>query len=433
MLYDIWGPDESSVFATGNNSQALKRNPDGTWKVLYAGGIFYNSSKFSINGSAADDVYFVGGSGEIDHWNGTEYKRLEIESDNSHNIILPDNMEGYYLGMDFGKISKFDGIMRSPLTTHIAADQNWKFAQRAQRIWLAQDVMRSGDTIYAWDGSRLREYDPGIGDLHQIRVTTFKVFDENDIFLAGYQLGGFGYFAKRYNGSQWNDIVKNGQIVEMQDVTRQGSNTFAIAGRNWDNDMDTFLGKPCILDDGCYEDDNFSAITSDSKTIYAVGKNGAIVSYANGTWSLENSSTDKDLTSVAAGGGWVCAAGRDRTIVCKQGNQSWQPVTGLDTREENKFIGIAWSGEESFVAILNTGNDAASNYIGANKGTIYKIDKGQATLLRTGMSSVLGGIGSNSEGKVAIGGSGKVIYGNELPPIEKGAINPGIYMLLLDD
>ena len=108
-------------------------------------------------------------------------------------------------------------------------------------------------------------------------------------------------------------------------------------------------------------------------------------------------------------------------------------MTGLASKTENKFIGIAYAGGSSFVAILNTGNDSSSTYIGADKGTIYKIENGAATLLRTGMSSSLGGIGSNSDGEVAIGGAGGIIYGNALTPPSQTKAIPPIYLLLLGD
>lgn len=179
------------------------------------------------------------------------------------------------------------------------------------------------------------------------------------------------------------------------------------------------MGVPCINDD-CHGGNTFKAIAlGDDGKIYAVGKGGAIVSYADNNWTMENSGITKDLTSVAAGGGWVCAAGRDRSLVCKNGTGDWTAVTGLTTKTENKFLGIAYSGGETFVAMLNTGNDGSSTYIGADKGTLYKIDQGAATLLRTGMSSTLGGIGSNAEGELVAAGTGGVIYGNVVIPKPK--------------
>ncbi|MDZ7832980.1 MAG: hypothetical protein U5L07_14630 [Desulfobacterales bacterium] len=270
----------------------------------------------------------------------------------------------------------------------------------------------------------------------QLRITCFKVFGENDIFLAGHQLGGPQYFAKRYNGSAWTNVTSGGSLVDFLDVAVSGTDVYVISDRIWDDDMESYLGYPGIIGGDTYTGGgkNFKAVAlADDGKVYAVGKAGAIVSYSGGSWSAENSHTTKDLTCVAAGGGWVCAAGRDRTVVCKNDGSTWQAVTNLSEKAENKFVGIAWSGGETFVAIHNTGNDGEQSYIGADKGTIYKIEAGAASLLRTGMSSSLGGIGSDSEGKVAIGGSGGIVYGNALPLSEENkGIHPGIYMLLLD-
>ena len=91
-------------------------------------------------------------------------------------------------------------------------------------------------------------------------------------------------------------------------------------------------------------------------------------------------------------------------------------ASGVSTQAYNKFIGIAYSGNGTFVAILNTGNDGPNTYIGADKGTLYKISGGTATLLRTGMSTKLGGIGASASGKIVTAGSGGVVYGNPIVP-----------------
>ena len=411
LLYDVWGPDSLSVFVTGNYSQALKRGSNGDWTTIYAGGLFSNASKYSISGSSASNIYFAGLAGELDHWNGTNYTRV-LDSGSAQYVIVNNAAGSYYIGQEYGKVSSFNGATRTSLTTPPVADKNWKFAQRAERIWLCKADVNPGDTVYAWDGAVVTEVDPGF--TMQLRLTTFKVFSESDIFIAGYGLGVSGSFAKRYDGSSWNNV--NYGSGSLLDVAVSGSDVYTIVGSVWDDEMDTFLGKPCI-NNVCYESYTFRAMAlADDGKVYAVGKSGAIVSYSGGVWNAEASGTTSDLTSVAAGGDWVCAAGRDRILVCKQGSAAWQSVTGLETKTENKFLGIAYSGESTFVAILNTGNDGSSSYIGADKGTLYKIDAGVASLLRTGMSSSLGGIGSNAEGKIAAAGTGGVIYGNILTP-----------------
>ncbi|MDZ7832981.1 MAG: hypothetical protein U5L07_14635 [Desulfobacterales bacterium] len=162
LLYDVWGPDADNVFVTGNASQVLNRKSDGAWETVYSGSIFYDASKYSISGSSETNMYFAGAGGELDHWNGSTYTRLfDSGSDNSQNIIVSDGIGGYYIGMDYGKISGFDGAERTPLTVDIASGKNWQFAQRAQRIWLCPGEMDTGDKIYAWNGSKLSAIDPG--------------------------------------------------------------------------------------------------------------------------------------------------------------------------------------------------------------------------------------------------------------------------------
>lgn len=222
LLYDVWEPDASNVFATGNSSQALKRNNDGTWATLFSGDLFNDTSKNSISGASADEIYFAGNSGELDRWDGSNYTRvLSSYSDKTQNVIIRNGTGQYYIGFDYGKVAIFNGSTRTSVTEPTISTNDWKFAQRAERIWLCKAEMNPGDTIYAWDGQTLSAVDPGI--TAQYRITTFKVFAENDIYLAGYELGGMSSLAKHYNGSTWNDV--NIGFSRLVDVAHSGTGT----------------------------------------------------------------------------------------------------------------------------------------------------------------------------------------------------------------
>ena len=248
----------------------------------------------------------------------------------------------------------------------------------------------------------------------------FKVFSENDVFVAGYGLGASGSFAKRYNGTSWTNVTYGATYSSyLLDVALHGTNVYSIAGNTAGGVMGLFLGRPCLNGVVDYDLTNTlkAVAVDDNGKAYAVGQGGLILSYGNGSWTAEASGTTNDLMGVAAGGGWVCAVGRNRTILCKQDGGAWSAASGLTTRNENKFLGVAHSGDGTFVAILNTGNDGSSTYIGADKGTLYKISAGSVTLLRTGMSTELGGIGASASGKIVTAGRGGVVYGNPIVPL----------------
>ena len=431
ILYDVWGPDSSNVFVTGNSSQALKRGDDGTWNAIYAGGLFNNSAKTSICGTSDTDIYFSGYAGEIDHWDGSSYSRiLGSGSDRTQYTMLRQSAGTYLLGMDYGKITSFNGATRTVKTTPVVKDESWKYVQRAKQVWLCKSDMDSGDLIYGWDGKTLTTLNPGVTS--QLRITSFRVFGETDMVLAGYGLVTPDIFAKRYNGSTWTDITTN--FGKLLDATTSNLNLFTLLGNTWDNDYDSYLGAPCNSSNVCYSSESFKAMaTGDDGTVYAVGKGGAIVAYKDGSWSTEPSNTTKDLIGVAAGGGFVCAAGRDRTLIIKQDGGAWGAVTGLSQLAENAFIGIAYTGNGRFIAALNTGNDGSAKYIGADKGELYEITNGVATLVREGLSSTLRGIGSNADGDIAIAGVGGIILGNPVTPINSNVNLSHIQLLLLLD
>ncbi len=429
ILYDVWGPEASNVFATGNWGQALKRAGDGTWGTIHEGSLFSDASKTSICGASATDVYFAGYAGEIDHWDGSSYTRiLASGTDKAQYTMLRQAAGAYLLGLEYGKIASFDGTARVAETTPAVVDEHWKFVQRAERAWLVMPDMDSGDPIYGWDGRTLITLDPGLPG--QYRMTAFRAFAEDDLFLAGYGLGSGGTLAKRYDGSTWSSVDVGYDFVV--DAALAGSSLFTLRGTTWDDGYDSYLGAPCTGGSACYSSESFRAMTTGSDgVVYAVGKGGAVVAYRDGAWATEASGTTKDLTAVAAGGGFVCAAGRDRTLIVKADDGAWGAVTGLPLLAENTFVGIAHTGEGRFMAVLNTGNDGPSNYLGADKGAIYEIVDGAATLVRAGLSSTLAGIGSNAAGDVATAGTGGVLLGNALTAVGGAAKLVPINLLLL--
>ena len=169
------------------------------------------------------------------------------------------------------KFSSFNGVNRTALTTPAVTNVDWKFAQRADRIWLSPAEIRAGQTIYAWDGTDLTAVDPGIPAT--TRLTTFNVFSEEDILLAGYKMDDLQSLTRHYNGTTWSNVSFGFGTGRLIDVVRSGDELYTINGSTWYEGMECYLGSPFTSSNIYYESQSFKALAAaDNGTVLCGGQ-----------------------------------------------------------------------------------------------------------------------------------------------------------------
>lgn len=375
-----------------------------------------NVSQTAIAGTSATDIYFAGYTGKITHWNGTNYTNVLNPGDGPAYTSMTRRANGtYLLTGEKGTVAVFNGAAALSVNTPAASTETWSYAGRGTRAWVCPANLNSGQGPSSWDGTNLSQHNIGITE--QVGVTDMSFISDSEIWVGGFSRNTLQPVVRKYNGTSWSSQnLGSGYLI---DAVRDGSsNFFAIRGSTWTADIVGYTGQPCLIgnSDICYTGAGSTMFkdlaVGTNGTVYAVGTGGRIVSYSGGTWSAEASGTTKDLIAVAAGGGRVCAVGRDRTAICKADGGNWSAVSGITAKTENAFLSIAANSTGEFYAVLNTGNDAGSSYTGADKGTIYRIYNGVGSVVVGEMTPSMYAATVSSSGEFLFAGQYGTLYGD---------------------
>ena len=428
MLYDVWGTDENNIFACGNGGQIFHlQNKTLPWIEIHEhGGIFNGTTLNAISGSAADNIFFTGNNGVIWHYNGSDFSTIPNSNTSTLNTVIRRTDGKYIMAGIHGRVDLFDGTNLSPLNTPVTLNTEFKFNSFADgTLWVSPDMLGQG--IYSFNGRNFTQH-PDLAT-NQETVTCLSAFSNKDVWLGERSYLDLSGTVHRYNGSSWSVYAPTGLVNKwLSDVIKTSSGDyFGIVG-------DYNGGQPCkIMDDGlvCYTATTYTyrAITeADDGTLYAVADGGIISRYSNGSWSDEASGTSQDLVDVAAGGGWVYAVGNERSAVYKESNTtSWNMVSGIDAWAENPFINAVYAKDGISYATLQTN----AQYIGGNKGYIYKLHNGTATKVAGGLTMLLQDLTVNETGDVLVTGNNGFLYGQGEQWLSTAPLaQPWIYLLL---
>lgn len=435
LLYDVWGPGSSALFAAGNYEPPLRQS-GASWLDL-PDPTGTNASQTSIAGTSATNIYFAGYTGKITHWNGTDYTNVLNPGNGPLLTSMNRRSDGnYLLTGENGSVSSFNGSARTDLNTPAQTSETLAYAGRGAKIWACPADLDSGQGPFTFDGTNLTQHNIGITE--QIAVTDMSFLSDNEVWVGGWSRNTLQPVVRKFDGYSWStQNLGGGYLI---DALRDGSGRlFTIRGSTWGSDLGGYTGQPCLTadTDTCYTGTGSSTLkdlaVGDDGTVYAVGGSGLVVAYSGGTWSAQSSGTAKDLLGVAAGGGWVCAVGRDRTAICKQDGGSWSAVTGISAKTENAFVAIAANASGEFYALLNTGNDADWSYTGADKGTIYRIANGAGSVVAGELTPQLHDVAVSSDNEFVMVGSSGTLYGDPMDAAPATAtLMPMLETLLLD-
>ncbi len=417
LLYDVWGTAVDSVYTCGNGGQILVRNalPAAGWTQIHEhGGILYGTNLNAVGGEADGAMFFVGNEGVIWKYEGAAFTTVPVGSPSSFHTIINRSSGGYIIGGTQGTANGFDGTNQIQLTTPVSLNKDFALTSYdGNKLWLSPAVLTDAQGIYTYKGRSFSEHQLSFGSGNQAQAITLKAFAEDDVWLSTQiNLG----VIKRYNGSTWTDYTPPGRIDHpiLLDVLKASSGNYFAVLTNADGSGRQQVCKILESTTECFSDSSgfdmyFSLTEAEDGTIYAAGNRGKIVSYANGNWTEEVTGLDvnTNLTGIAAGGGWVYAAGTDRTVICKQSGGSWQPVGGLTPRTGNSFSEVVYGGNGISYAVLTT----PSQYRGGGKGYIYALQNGTATRETGGSSMSFNGLSTNGDGMTVAAGNGGILFG----------------------
>jgi hypothetical protein len=447
LLQTVWGYSSDAVFVGGNTGQLYRLRPaaSSTWERVNQGDGSWTAqvNMLSMYGTGADDIWFVGGGGAIQHWTGVidSLGQYPDSKSKTRNTICPNSGGQYLFAGSLGLLENFNPSTqaRQALNTPPAVNVPWKATAFAGRLWLAPQYLDAAAGLYTWDGGRMTKH-PVSGLSGTGYTRAFQAFSASDMWLSYSDSSSSNTVTKRGNGTTWTDWTTPGVIgnIGILDVAKTPAGSYVVLLEF------NGLGQPCFLGDeypiclqGGAEVYQYSALAaSPNGDVHAVGKNGQVALWRGGAWSVSTVGTNGDaLTAVAATNGMVVAVGVNGSAFYTTNGTTWQAVTGI-TREVasdpskplKTFSGITYAGNGVFWASLNTG----SGYTDGGKGFLYRIQNGAGTLVQGGFSSPLNGLGASiaQEAAFAVGDNGVLWTTN---PNFKETIpgSPAINMLLL--
>lgn len=342
-MFDIWGLDDSSVWAAGDDGRLVHYDGD-TTEVIAAGD--GNVPLNAIWGTSDSNIYVAGSSNAILHFDGTTWKWVNTHHLHSYLDVwgLSDSMV-YVTGTD-GNILEFTSPDDYSFMSTGVEDNIWSiWGSDPSNLWACGD----DGTILHYDGSDWSEQETNTD------FTLYSIwgYSETDIYAVGQT-------ALHYDGNTWDFIelqptpdfygIWMPSLSEVYLVGSDGAILFSVGGTSYD-----------IHESGTSE--HLRAVWGDADATrrFAVGDNGTIlmldVDADTSEWNSMSSGTSENLTGVwGLSDSLIYACGESGGLVRFDGN-FWTPET-VPAITENLYD--IWAGE-----------DSAFYAVGSN-GTIYE-------------------------------------------------------------
>lgn len=449
LLQAVWGPDADHVFTCGNSGQVYRliKSQSPTWEKVNQGGFIFTGYDLErMDGTGADNIWFVGAGGVIRQWNGT-IDNLVVHDDPKaigRNGILRTGANAYLLAGNKGLIENFDSTSatRQTLNTPVSVDTPWKAVAFGSSLWLAPQWTDPTVGIYAWDSGKMSKH--AISDLPtNSMVMTFKAFSGSDMWLSVLDTNTFLGLTKRGDGTSWTTWTPPGtygSTMPLLDVVKTADGGYAILQYH------NGVGLPCVvgaesltcLDSMKPESYNYLAMAaSPNGDIHAVGKGGRVALWRNGSWTTSIVGSDgDDLTAVAATTNMIVTVGVNGCAFYTTNGTSWQPVSGITRipppqtdKPLQTFSAIVHAGSGGiFWAAMNT----SSIYTDGGKGFLYRITNGKGERVEGGFSNPINSLASapSQRAVFAAGDHGSIMTTNPSFHENTGGLP---FLLLLED
>jgi hypothetical protein len=219
-FYRIWSPSADVVYLLGSDTNKIKKYSNGKITTVYTDPD-PSQHLATITGFSDSDI-FVGGIGQMYHYNGTGWSTMEIDAPgyvmglwgiDSSNVYAVDLDGGihHYDGTNWTKQAQFDARFASVSGT--ATNDVYAVS------------MDGAYKLYHYDGTTWEGIDnsllPTVGDLHEVWGSA-----SNDIYVVGE-----GGYVIHYDGSVWDGIYGL-PAVDYQGVWGTSSGNVLIGGEN---------------------------------------------------------------------------------------------------------------------------------------------------------------------------------------------------------
>ncbi|MFC1978742.1 WD40/YVTN/BNR-like repeat-containing protein [Chloroflexota bacterium] len=254
-------------------------------------------SLWGMWGSSSSDVFAVGDSGTIIHYDGSSWSSMESGTTADLRGIWGISSTNVYITDDTGGILHYDGSTWSGMDSGTTANLRGIWGSSSTDIF----AVGSGGTVLHYNGSTWSEMVSGTTD----RFYLIWGSSSTDVFVAG--SGGILH----YDGSTWNDINSGTEGLisvwgnSSTDVFTAGMGTILqYDGSSWSSmESGTTVFIPTIWG-------------TSSSDVFAGGFAGTILHYDGSSWSSMESGTTAVLRGIwGSSSSDVFAVGSGGTIL----------------------------------------------------------------------------------------------------------------------
>jgi hypothetical protein len=403
-LSSVWGTAADNVFVVSERGDVL--HYDGSdWRIIHEGdprGYGGFSSLWVSNSDqafAAHTGYDVLAFGRVFHYDGEEW----ISGYGSgiheflHGIWGSDERNVFVVGGS-GTILHYDGDMWHSMTTGSTEWLHSLWVAEAGSVFAGGGNGAVGSTILHYDSSTwhiMESSGPGC-ELSGLWGST-----DNDV----YAVSCHGMLL-RYTGGQWSEVTSvSNPMLGLNDVWGSGPNDIFAVGGDWEP-------SGVILH---YDGADWSQMDSDVRhslhgvwgssrdDVFAVGGNGTIVHYDGNMWTTMMSGTTEQLSSI-----W----GSSRTDIFAVGGDDWSG--GVVLHYDGSVWRVAYSDVDA--ALFGVWGSGPDNVFAVGAaGTILHYDGIAWRTMNSGTHNGLTAVGGSGPNDVfAVGNGGTILhYGGE--------------------
>jgi len=256
-LRDVWGNSSTDVFAVGLSGTIIHYNGS-TWSVMTSP---TTNDLWGVWGSNASDVFAVGDGGTILNFNGSEWVQMNSNSSESlRGIWGASGQDVFAVGSEF-LILHYDG----------SAWIEMNKGQNGGMLWdidgtNSSDVFTSGcyASIMHYDGSNWSTLDSPV-----LCIAGLWANNHSDVFGVGTG-GGFGY----WDGSAVN-FIATGTSLTLWDVWGTSHDDVYMVGET--GTIEHYNGSSCTGIEITSSENLYGIWGNDTGEIFVVGDNGTIL------------------------------------------------------------------------------------------------------------------------------------------------------------
>ncbi|MBA4368023.1 MAG: hypothetical protein C0403_10360 [Desulfobacterium sp.] len=276
-LYSIWGNSPENMFAVGASGTILHYN-GAAWSKMTSGTTY---TLKGVWGSSGNDVYAVGANATVLHYDGSVWSKIKIGTTYHLQSVWGSSANDVFIVGNYGfdnKIYHYNGTAWSMISGG--------YAGTLGRIWGFSET----DVFVVGTSGRIYRYD-GVSWTQMAKKTSYNIADiwgssGNDLYAVG-----DSSTILHYNGINWivQQTMKPGSLYGIGGSSR--SNIFALgsSGQILFNDGSQWTSMPSGTTSSLQDILVFS-----STSAYVVGNSGTILKYS---YIQPNSSPVVEITS----------------------------------------------------------------------------------------------------------------------------------------